>query len=114
MVARVSTVPNGISRADVVNGRSVRGSTGWQNFAGLANWLIGRGGILVPAFCVGRVAGGTGALTAGSTITLRFNAYPRYSALRRIWILTGRSGKLAISGTAHMQVRAPSGTGTLL
>lgn len=51
------------------------------NAANLANWLAGRGGQLIPAFCYGTLAGNT-------TKTLNLHVLPRKQALTRAWVIS--------------------------
>ena len=75
-------VPPALSATTVKNGRDPRGAT-FQSVASMLNWILGRGGQLIPAFTFG-------ALAAGAAKTLQFTLFPNRYAYSRIWVFNAR------------------------
>jgi len=67
-----------VREADVVSGRSVRSRT-WLTAAELANWCLGQGDVLVPAYDPDQV------IAAGATKTFQYRVSPNGRAVRRVW-----------------------------
>lgn len=85
--ARVPRYPYDLAVGGVQVGRPPRGGfTQWAPYGEQANYLLGRGGVLIP-WCTTKLA-----LAASGSYTLRFRVIPRYQATHRRW-------KLAILGT---------------
>lgn len=79
---RVGPVPPFVSNQSIKNGLEVRGAV-YQNAAALNNWLITRGGQLLPATMIG-------AMSASDSFVLNLSLYPRAYAKHRAWIVGGR------------------------
>lgn len=94
---RVGPFPPYVSRQTIRNGLEVKNGV-YQNAAGLNNWLITRGGQLVPATMVG-------AMGAGDSHTLHFALYPRAYARHRAWLVGGRP-----TGTTPFQITITAGS----
>lgn len=86
-------------------GRPV-GSLEWQQYAGLANWLRGKGAMLVPWCTPFR------RISAGSNDTFRFRVKTRSSAIQRVWVINLRS-ELS-TGRTQATIKAPAATGTAM
>jgi hypothetical protein len=100
MAARVVEIPNWMLYGEVMSAKPVRGH-GWTQAAIALNWLLGRGGTLIPWTWVGDT------VSAGTTETLRFTIYPRYQATHRAWLFT------ALAATsARVTFTDPSGGST--
>lgn len=58
----------------------------WGTLAGLSNWCMGHGGMLIPWSAIGRT------ISSGSTETFYFTVAPKASIVERVWRLTLLSG----------------------
>ncbi len=91
--ARVPRYPYDLAVGGVQVGRPPRGGfTQWGPFAEQANYLLGRGGVLIP-WCTTKLA-----LAASGSYTLRFRVIPRYQATHRRWRFAVLGGGGAASG----------------
>ena len=91
--ARVPRYPYALSVGGVQVGRPPRGGfSQWAPFGESANYLLGRGGVIIP-WCTSPLS-----LAASGSYTLRFRVMPRYQASHRRWWLAMLGGGGASSG----------------
>lgn len=100
MTARVVMLPTIPEVTQIVTGRAVRAPT-YRDLAHLNNWLMGRGGQLIPATYCGDT------LTAGTAYEFQFRVRPRYPATSRLWTIYARSA--STTRTSTLAVEIPSG-----
>ena len=95
-MAESPTTPPGVDTANILASNAVSGSA-WATNARVANHLLGRGRVLVPAY---KPPGGQ--LTKGS-YTYAFRMVPTYNALVRRWRVSTRSDGavwMVVNGTS--------------
>ena len=93
---RVGFIPPSVNRFTVKSGLDVNVRV-YRNAARLNNWILARGGQLVPATVVNP-------MIASDSQTLHFSLYPRAYAKHRAWIVGGRP-----TGTTPFQVTITAG-----
>lgn len=97
MTAAVPRRRSIVREADVISGRAVRSRT-WLTAAELANWCLGQGDVLVPAYDPDQN------IAAGASKTFQFRVTPNGRAVRRVWrvyvLAATRSGTVTISAGA--------------
>lgn len=82
MTVRVPELPPWAGYLEACSAKPVREAT---IYAMALNWLLGRGGTLIPWTRIGA----DNSVPIGGTRTLRFTIYPRYQATHRMWLVTG-------------------------
>ncbi len=98
MTQRVPLVPPLPPRTRVLSGVAVAAPT-WKPLSQMANFIIGRGAALTPAFCP------THGINPSITKTLTLRAIPRGIALRRLYVVRcsgligGTTFEITINGT---------------
>lgn len=75
----------GVSLANVKSGNPVVGDIEWQQFAALANWTNGHGGMLIPWTQL------PGEMD-DNAVTFHFYIAPKARAVERVWVVSLRSG----------------------
>jgi hypothetical protein len=100
MAARVVETPNWMLYGEVASAKPARGH-GWTQSAIALNWLLGRGGALIPWTWVGDD------VSVAATETLRFTIYPRAQATHRAWLFTALA-----TTSARLTFTDPSGGST--
>ena len=78
MTASVPRRRSIVREGDVVSGRAVRSRT-WLTAAELANWCLGQGDVLVPAYDPDQ------AIAAGASKTFQFRVTPNGRSVCRVW-----------------------------
>lgn len=96
MSAQVPTRRGYHPAREVLNGRPVMGST-WAKAGAMVNWLLGRGGQIVPAHVLDVD------LVSGHEYSLAYYAFPRLHTLHRLWSFNG----VAASGGVSLLVKVP-------
>lgn len=98
MTSRVPITRSYLDESAISSGRSVSGTT-WMSLGGLANFTLGRGAQIVPAYYV------QNSLTVAHEYVYKFWARPRYQAIQRMWSVIALPGTRG--NTAAIEV--PSG-----